>query len=380
MSRDHDAVLAAIERWQSTSTIDADTAARLRAVENAYAEASSSRTSQYVLAITGSIVLLIAGGVFLSWAWPQLGDLGRTLVLIAGGAVATGVGLRLEGEDLRWRPTSYALQIAGMGLFFFAYGFSEDVWRDQSMAATVFGIILLTIPIVLAPRAMRRDPVMPAVHLAVGLAFLAIFLARSTPLSEDAVIWVLDAVLLGAVLVLSRLLRTDLDGRRHPWVLNAFITAMGIGFVLVALTAAGPLSLTDGTWLAMDVWWALSLGLTVWGLERGGPLFERPAFERLLALQVVGWIVLGLGTAHETFDGGPALGTLMVSGFAVLAFLYSDPRRLDSVMLSSAVAFVIPIWWWAIDAAGALGGIAALVGTAALLFWAAGRRGSAEAT
>ena len=59
--------------------------------------------------------------------------------------------------------------------------------------------------------------------------------------------------------------------------------------------------------------------------------------------------------------------------------LIGDAAAAGNVLIIAAVTFVIPIWAWAVDAAGALGGIAALVLTAALLFWAAGRRGSAEA-
>ena len=66
-----------------------------------------------------------------------------------------------------------------------------------------------------------------------------------------------------------------------------------------------------------------------------------------------------------------------MSGAAVVAFVYADRRAFSELLMASTVAFVSPIWIWAVEEAGALGGIAALVLTAVLLFWAAGRRGSA---
>ncbi|MGB0544190.1 MAG: DUF2157 domain-containing protein [Longimicrobiales bacterium] len=378
MSLRQDIVNSAIDRWLDSSIIDAETAERLKADESAHAAARSTRTSQYVLAITGAVVLVIAGGVFLTWAWPRYGEMGRTIILTVAAVAVTAGGILLESRG-RWKPSSYALQTAGIGLLFSAYVYSEQVWPDQSLGGTLFGLSALVIPVILTPRAMRRDPFMPGVHLITGLGFLAVFLDRSTPLSGDGIIWILDAVLIAGVLSLLRTFRSDETGDRHPWALNAFILAIGAGFLLVALTAFGPLSLDEEAFIPIDLWWALSVTLTVRELEQGTPRVERTVLERLLSLQCLAWVGLGSLTAHETFHGGPGLATLIVSTTGVAFFAYADRRQLDSVLIIAAVTFVIPIWAWAVDAAGALGGIAALVLTAALLFWAAGRRGSAEA-
>jgi len=373
------AVLEAIERWTTASIIDQETADRLRSAESKHDLAATARISQYVLATSGAAVLLIAGGVFLEWAWPALDDVGRTITLAGTGVAVTAGGITLEVRG-RWAPSSFALQLAGLGLLLTAYVWSERAWADQSLQATIFGGSALVAPAALVWRSIKsRNALLPGIHFAAGLGFLAIFLDRSTPLSGDSIIWVLDGVLLLATMILGRLLSAGPEYGGKDWALNAFITSMGAGFVLVTLTATGPLGMEDPM-LALDAWWALAVGLTVCGLAVETTPADRGGLQYLLALEVLGWIPLGMATARETLNQGPGLATLMVSGVAIAAYLYADRSGYTPVLAAAAIAFVLPIWAWAVEAGGATGGIAALTLTAGVLFWAAGRRGSAEAT
>ncbi|HAY78165.1 MAG TPA: hypothetical protein DCY33_09975 [Gemmatimonadetes bacterium] len=379
MSIRQNAVLEAIERWTTASIIDQETADRLRSAESKHDLAATARISQYVLATSGAAVLLIAGGVFLEWAWPALDDVGRTITLAGTGVAVTAGGITLEVRG-RWAPSSFALQLAGVGLLLTAYVWSERAWADQSLQATIFGGSALVAPAALVWRSIKsRNALLPGIHFAAGLGFLAIFLDRSTPLSGDSIIWVLDGVLLLATMILGRLLSAGPEYGGKDWALNAFITSMGAGFVLVTLTATGPLGMEDPM-LALDAWWALAVGLTVCGLAVETTPADRGGLQYLLALEVLGWIPLGMATARETLNQGPGLATLMVSGVAIAAYLYADRSGYTPVLAAAAIAFVLPIWAWAVEAGGATGGIAALTLTAGVLFWAAGRRGSAEAT
>ncbi len=379
MSIRQNAVLEAIERWTTASIIDQETADRLRSAESKHDLAATARISQYVLATSGAAVLLIAGGVFLEWAWPTLDDVGRTITLAGTGVAVTAGGITLEVRG-RWAPSSFALQLAGVGLLLTAYVWSERAWADQSLQATIFGGSALVAPAALVWRSIKsRNALLPGIHFAAGLGFLAIFLDRSTPLSGDSIIWVLDGVLLLATMILGRLLSAGPEYGGKDWALNAFITSMGAGFVLVTLTATGPLGMEDPM-LALDAWWALAVGLTVCGLAVETTPADRGGLQYLLALEVLGWIPLGMATARETLNQGPGLATLMVSGVAIAAYLYADRSGYTPVLAAAAIAFVLPIWAWAVEAGGATGGIAALTLTAGVLFWAAGRRGSAEAT
>jgi len=377
MSRDADRVLAAIERWRQLELLDSHTAERLRSDVVGQESATTKRLSQYVLAFTGAVVLVIAGGVFVDWAWPLLEAPGRTVLL-----ALTGVGVIIGGVSLesqhRWRPAAYLMQTAGLGLILAAFVYSEEAWPDQSIGGTIVGFLALATPIVLAFRAVRRDVFMPAVHLAMALAFLAVFLDRSTPLSGDAIVWTLDAVLLASILVLVALLKNDTHGERHPWTLNAFVMAMCVGFVLVTITAVDTLSLSDDSLLAIDAWLALCVALTLWGVHRAPEGLRRGWFAGLIAYEAFAWIPLGMGTALETFNGPPELAVILVGGVGVAAFVYAERFRLRGLMAAAALCFIVPVWWWAVDRAGAIGGVGALVLTAAFLFWASGRRGKLE--
>lgn len=378
MSRDADAVFEAIDRWERSALIDAETARALRREAEETAEAGTRRLSQYVLAATAGTVLLIAGGVFLGWSWPLLGDPARATLL---GLVALAVlflGARME-RGRRWLPVSYLMQTAALGLLLTAFVYSERAWGDVTLGGIVAGILALAVPIVLAPRAMRRSAVMPAVHLAFALAFLAVFLDRATPLSEDTIVWTLDAVLLGAVLVLMRMLRNDPEGERHPWLLNAFVTAISAGFVLIGLTAVGPLGLEDEAVLPLDLWLLLAVTLTVRGIASDELGARRAWLGTLLSYQVLLAVPFGFYTALEYLDGPPELAALLVGGVGVVAFGYGNRKGIRPVMATSALAFVAAAWFWGVERGGALGAVLALGLTAAGLFWISGRAGTPDA-
>lgn len=377
MSRDVDAVFEAIDRWERSRLLDPDTAKTLRRETQESAEVGTRRLVQYVLAGTAAVVTLLAGGVFLGWSWPLLGDTARVTLL---GAVAMAVllfGAHIE-RGHRWLPVAYLMQTAGLSLLLTTFMYSKRVWEDVSAGGMVAGALALAVPVVLAPRAIRTNTVMPAVHLAFALAFLAVFLDRATPLSEDAVVWVLDAALLGALLVLVRLLRDDPERAEYPWVLNAFVTAVSAGFVLIWLTAVGPFGMDDAAILPLDLWLLTAMALTVRALGSEAFGDQRVWLAKLLSHQVVLWIPFGFYTALEMLDGPPELALLLVSGGGVAAFAYANTRGLRPVLGAAALAFVAGVWYWGVERGGALGAVFALTLTAAALFWISGRTGSPD--
>ncbi len=378
MSRDADALHAAIDRWERDGLIDGFVAATLRADVTKEARAGTRRVSQYVLAATGGAVLLIAAGVFVDWAWPLLGSGARSFLLAAAGVAVVVLGVSLEGRTQRWRPAAYLLQTSGLGLLLAAFIYSERAWADATDGGLVAGILSLIVPIVLTPRAMRRNVVMPAVHLAMGLAFLAVFLDRAVHLSGDETVWVLDAVLAVAILVLARSLARDPAGERHPWAVNAFVMAMVAGFVLVTLTGLGPLSLREAAVWPLDVWLAMTAALAVWGMERGPASLRRKWLGSVLAGLLLAWIGLGFFTALEALDGPAELPLLLVGGVGVVAFVYANGAGLRALMSAGALAFILPLWYWGVERGGALGAVAALAATAGILFWVSGRIGPPE--
>lgn len=372
MSRDTDAVQRAIDRWEEALLVDAETAERLRREATQHAGSGTRRLSQYLLATTGGVALLLAGGMLMDWAWPLLEREARSAMLAAAGILVLVAGVWLEGGR-RWLPASYLMQTSGLCLLLFAFAYSEVVWRDGTPGGVVVGVLALAVPIVFAPRAIARGTVMPAVHLAFGFAFLAIFLDRATPLGDDGVVWILDGVLSASIIVLVRLLLADPAGARHPWTLNAFIAAIVAGFVLVAWTSVEVLSMGDDVMYPLDAWLALAAALTLWGRHAGPEDLRRDWFGGLLTMLMLLWSPFGFLTALETMNGPPELALLMIGGVGATGFVYGNSEGLRALMGASVLAFVLALWWWAVERGGALGAIAALAATAGLLFWVSGK-------
>jgi uncharacterized membrane protein len=371
LSQDARPVHAAIDRWETRGLVPPELAERLRRDVDEASHAGTARLGQYVLAATAAVVLLIAAGVFVDWAWPRIEEEARSTFL-----AVLGVGVHLWGARMewsrRWLPAALLMQIAGLGLLLGAFAYSDRVWSDGP-AAVLVGVLALAVPLVLAPRAFRRSVVMPAVHLCFGLTFLAVFLDRAAGLDPDAIVWVLDGVLMLAALGLVRTLRSDPHGERHPWALNAFVAAVYAGFFLVLATGVGPLDLDEATVVPLDLWLLLVVGLTLWGTHLAPPGLRRDWFGSQLAWAVVLWIPLGMYTALETLDGPPELALVLVGGAAVAGFAYAVRFRVRRVLTASAVAFIAPTWYWAVDRGGAIGAVVALAATAVALFRLSGR-------
>jgi hypothetical protein len=367
-------VFEAIERWEEKALVSAELAGRLRLEIEETSHAGTERMGQYVIAATGAAVLLIAAGVFLDWAWPRMGDPSRTGLIAAVGIAVHVWGVWIEGRH-RWLPASYLMQTSGLALLLTAVVYSNQAWDDLSLGGVLIGVAALATPVVLAPRSLRRNVVMPAVHLCFGLAFLAVFLDRATGLSSDAIIWTLDAVLAVAALLLVQMLGGDPEGERHPWALNGFVAAVYAGFFLVLSTGLGPLGLRDSAVYPLDAWLVLVAALTLWGIHRAPVGLRRAWFEDQLAFTILLWIPLGIYTVSEAFEGPSELVLLLVGAAGVAGFLYAKRFAVRRVLATSALAFIAAVWYWAVDRAGALGAVVALGVTAVLLFWISGKAG-----
>lgn len=374
MSKVSRPVFEALERWEQKALITQELAERLRREAVDASVAGTARLSQYVVAATGAIVLLIAGGVFLEWAWPLMDAAARTGLL-----AVVGLGVHLWGARLevarRWIPAALLMQTAGLGLLMTAALYSENAWGDTTPGGVAVGVAALALPAALAPWSLRRNVVMPAVHLCFAFGFIAVFLDRATPLSADAIVWILDGVLLAVSLGMAALLRQDPDGARYPWALDAFVASLYAAAVLVFLTGTGPMDMENTVAYPLDVWLFLVAGLTLWGIHRSPVGLRRDWFEDQLACCVLLWIPLGFFTAMEAMDAPSEVALVFVGGVAVLGFGYGIRYRVRRILATSAIAFIAAVWFWAADRAGALGAVAGLAFAAALLFWLSGRVG-----
>lgn len=367
-------VAAAIERWEAGAIVSPDLAGRLRAEAEAHEAGAGRRGFQYVLAATGGTIVVIAAAVLADWVWPRLGAAGRSFTMTGVGFAIHLLGLQLESRA-RWRPAGYLLQTAGMLVVLGAFLYSESAWADLSAPAVSLGIVGLVLPMLLTVRAVGRDPFMPAVHVALAFAFLGVFLDRATPLDEDQIVWTLDAVLVLVALGLVLRLRRATDAPEDAWVLNAFVAALYAGLVLVVCTAVGPLAMATGTVWGLDAWLAVIVALTLWGIHGAPPALQRTWFGQQLALCVVYAIPLAFYTTLEALDLGSEGAALAVGGIGGLAMSYGLARRDRAVLVAACLAVLAAAWYYGIDRGGALGAVAALAATAALLFWLSARLG-----
>lgn len=377
MRRTHP-VLAALERWQAKGLLDGELARRLR--EEALEEGvrTGRRTSQYALAVTGGLVLLVAAGVLGDWLWPLMSAGARAGVLALVGAAVHGGGVVMEDRE-RWLPASWVLQTAGLLIVLGALIYSEAAWVDASAGGLVVGLIALAAPLMSAPRALDRNPVMPAVHVALAPAFLAVFLDRATPLSADAIVWVLDGVMaLFVVFLLVEVRRVA--GERPPEEVDrrlyALLVALYAGLVLVVVTAAGPLDLEEDSVWAVNAWWAGLTALALWADQRAPAPLQREwyagqlAFSVLLAIPLVFWTCLG------ALDWNALPTALVLGGVGAAAIGHGMWHQQDGVLRSGAIAVVAAAWYFGVESAGALGAVLALLFTAAVLFWISVRVGA----
>lgn len=376
MSPRNDRVREALDRWEAKGMLPPEVGARLRAEAEEERARSGRRLSQYALAATGALVLVVAVGVLADWLWPLMGAGARSVVLAALGVGVHALGTTLEARR-GWRPAGYLLQTAGLVVLLGAFLHSEERWADASAGGVVVGVLSLVTPILAAPRALRRNAVMPAVHLALAFAFLAVFLHRATNLSADTIIWILDGVMVVTAVLLVLQLARSRDVRAPDCVLYAFVAALYTTLVLLVATGLGPLGLRDDTVWAVDVWLAVVVILSLWGIHGAPRALRRDWFEGQLAACVLMAIPLGF-VSGEAMNASEEVSALLVGGVGALGMTYGIRRGAASVLKASALALVVATWYYGVSRAGALGAVLALGITAGVLFWLSKRVGGDE--
>jgi hypothetical protein len=224
------------------------------------------------------------------------------------------------------------------------------------------------VPAVLAPVSFGAGVIMAGIHTALSFGFVAVFLDRTFGMDFDAVVWLLDGVALAAVGTFWFAVRRWPRDRTDR-ALVAFAVSMWAGLVLSLFTGIGPLGMEERAVLAMDVWMVLIVGLTLWGIHRSPSEFRRDAYETNLALCVAVGTLLAMFTAGEVWDleaNGAGAAGAVVGG---LGIAYGLLRSSHQVLITGALAVLFATWVFAVTQAGAMGGVAALVLSAGVLFW-----------
>lgn len=371
MARTARQVGSALDRWVGKGLLDAAGAEDLRREAELHHLESTRRLGQILVASLGAVALILAAVLFAQRNWPNLSEAARTVVLLAAGLVVYLLGLRVR-RRLAWRYSGVLLQAGGWGVLISGIAYSYNAWADGSPAAVAMGVLSLAIPVATAPVSFREGVLMTGVHAAAAYGFVGLFFGRTFGMSYDQVVWWLDGVTALAVVGLPVVIRTR-GGEVADRALAAFAVSVWGGLVLVSMTGAGPLEMQENTVWPMDVWLLLIAGVTLWAIHLGPATLRRAEYEANLAVCVVVGGFLAMATANGPLGLGTGSLAAFGAGVGVAGMAYGLGQRSAGVLLTGALMMLLNTWIFAIDNAGAMGGVVALLVSAAILFWVSTR-------
>jgi hypothetical protein len=372
MARSTHPVLKALKRWERKGLLDTELVKTLEDEVRADAQHEGRQWSQYLLAATGGAVLVVAGGTFLAWAWPEMGAAGQSVTLAAIGFAIMVLGMRLP-ERGRWVAVAFLLQVAGAVLVLMALIHSEEAWADGTLGGWGAGLLALLLPIGLFLKSVKEHGVLAGVQAALGFSFLFVFLDRAFALNEDPILWILDGVMVLGLAILAFRLRSP---QVSHWVLSVFFALLLSSIVLIVASAGILWDLEAETIFPMDLWLFIVAGIAFWGLQESTPAhLQREWYEPLLALCVLVGIPFAFISTLEALDTGPTPAALSVAAVGGLGLWFALPRGSKTVLLASCIALLIAAWYWGVEMSGALGAVGALVVVSTIFFWGSSQMG-----
>lgn len=377
MARRSRGVEAALNRWVAKGLLTPDQADGLRREEEMEHAESARRWGQILIASLGAMALILAGILFAERSWEYLTETWRTVLVVTAGLAVYAAGLRVF-ERVAWRYSGVLLQTGGLGLVLAGLVYSYNAWPEGSVAGVLTGLVALAVPVALAPLSFREGVLMSAVHTALAFGYLAVFFNRTVGLEFDAVVWALDGVALASVGVFWVAVRRW-PGEYMDRALVAFAVSMWAGLVLAMFTGVGPLDWEEHAVWAMDVWLLLIVALTLWGIHHSPSEYRRDAYETNLALSVAVGGLLAMFSAGEALDLDAEGASVAAALVGILGLGYGLRFRSHQVLLVGALVVLVATWIFAIDQAGATGGVVALLLSAGVLFWVSTRIRASEA-
>lgn len=368
-------LLGAIRRWEEKGMLPLDLGASLRADVHEVESVESRVRIRALLAGTGVVVLVIAVIVLMTWAWPQMEEPAQFLLLAASGIVVQLGGILVEGRGTRWRPASYGLQTVGLVILLSAFLYSKEVWEDLTVEAVLVGVFALVYPAVTGAYSVTWNAVMPAVHTALGFAFLAVFLDRATPWDAATIVWTVDAVLLVFAVALGVRISRREPGTALSWVGGAFVASLYSALALIIATQVVAFSLGDEVVYGIDAWWVLVTGITLWGIHLAPEDLRREWYDA----QLGSWVLLGVALIFWTLlgpnDVAVPIVTLSVGAFSALFLIYGNAVENVWVLVASCIGILIAAWYYGAEREGLLPTAIALGVSASILIGVSVRLG-----
>jgi hypothetical protein len=368
----------ALDRWTDKGLLSPEQAAELRAEAEVEHRAGTRRWGQLLVGILGAVALILAAGLFAERSWGSLSWAGRTAVLVSGGLGVWGLGWAVR-RGSGWQVPGILLQAGGQGVVLVGLAYSANAWPSGTPAAWGVGLAALVTLAVLGPLGFHEGVLMSALQTALSLLYLALFLDRALDLDADTIVWCLDGVVAMAVAAQILLMGRWAEDQRDR-ALMALATSLWAGLVMVVITGFGPLDASTSGVLGMDLWLVLIAGLTLWGIHRAPTELRRDAYELNLALCVAVGGFLAMYTLGETFNldsAGAGVGGVAVGA---LGMIYGLRHGATEALLAGSGVALFATWVFAIGEAGALGGVVALLVSAAVLFWLSTRLRAVDET
>lgn len=266
---------------------------------------AGGRSAQQLLLLTGVVLVLVAGAVFLAVAWERFGILGQIAVMLTA-AVAAGVtAWRLALRGLR--ATAEWVAVAATGLL--AVDLAAAHWLDLAGLGAVPESTYLAFALALGSVVLASAGVVVRQLWTFGAA--AVAAAALVPLAaleaaEEAP-WVTAVVVLGGAAGLLAL--SDRLPRHRPAGRAAQTTATWFG--------AG--QLVAGALFAVEAVFDPSAGTAA-----GGPVRLPVALgSALIAVALLGWRALRDRPAAGSDDGALSTRTALYGGGAVLTLAWT---------------------------------------------------------
>jgi uncharacterized membrane protein len=371
MARRSRQVDQAILRWVTKGLLSPDQAAALQEESATEHRRRSRRWGQLILAVIGAFALLMAAVLFVQRTWAALTGPAQTGIIVGAGVLAYLIGLVVGGR-VSWRYSGPLLQAGGLLVVLVGVVYSLEVWDQGTLGARLIGLLAILVPVLTARRSIREGVAMIGAHVAITFLFLAMFFHRTLGLDPGGVYWALDVVVLLAVAATVMLLRSGRPDATDR-ALAALAVSLWAGLVMVFLTAGGPLEMGSDSLLPMDVWLAIVAGVTLWAIGRATSEDRLQAFEFNLALCVLIGGGMAMSTGAEVLKLGTEVWAPMGGVVGGLGLLYGLRRESQSVLRAGALVVLFSVWIFSLEQGGAIGAVLALVATAVLFFWLAGR-------
>lgn len=372
MARGDPTLDEALTRWRDKGLLRPETAELLRAEAAAEHDRRSRARGRLWVSAVGAAAAFGALVLFATEAWPGLGDAGRTLLLAAGALLAYGIGVAVQRAH-RWAAAGELLRSTGLAVGLATVVYSVNAWELGTFGARMWGVAALGAALGCGWAAWSAVPRMAVGHVVFVLPYAAAFLVQTAGLEFEPTVWLLDGIWASGLAAMAAAVAGRPPGDERRGRLAVLVTGAWIGFVLLFLTGAGVLDLSDHAVWPMDVWMATMATLTAWAASRAPSDAEAELLERHLALCIPVATGLAVFSVAEALEWPGEAWLLAGAAVASAGMAWALRARSSLALANAAGSLIVVIWIYTVERADVALAAGALALTAVLFFWVGSR-------